>query len=1091
MNITREPELEDSDQPNVPSIVDDLTHQLSVAGIAMNDALVKATQAPATGKVNYRILIVDDNEEFLNSVMHTASVINKEQGIHIQVDPLIPENEHHVRDHLLQELKAGPSFDCVLLDFSFGHQQFNGLDILRTLRTDSQNSPQNEPKKEDEPDNTEQILSLYLPVAIVTRGGSILQNDPYFEEKVLGAGADKVYSEKGLSFSESNEHGVTPSTRSLLVSLLRGGFKEMRFRAWARLWQDLRDQMEWQIKDLLDSNRWINDKNIDDALEQIYRFLSDRIKKSGYATHLSMHILHSRRQEKNLLKPINKETTKTLLWELHEIGSKISGKKPQAIPWDAIPLLKACLIEDKPVIHTHEDLKKQDLLNPNYKNNPEINHYVNEFLGSHAIASRIDTKISPVGTLFMIRCSQDAPPFFNEDKVHLRIIVERLGLFYRELRLRQRNHRRQMALAKLGTELLEIDNEDMIVAKAVKLLHMHLHHSRSVFTENPANNPALTGRVSIRLIEPGTGRLVRPHQPLKIPGKSNVPRWALGFDTQLEPKKISLYPPDLDTRYDELITKKKLPSFFAVPTQAEIDPSRIGVTKAKMLVPIKAGHVVVGTVNVEHQKNSFYGKDERASADFALLQSVASAVGHALRSLRARRMLRKLLQLHTSVGMESQEKVIAKLMDILYDYTGCAVGIWMEPRIGGWHIDGVWECAQGYAVSDPIPTEFGTNHLKRSSRLERWREHILNHFDEMLIGRLIKDQKLSPDGNELVFYDDRDAFNDEKIMGIKALSKALLALRDPDTNELLGVFVLSFNQNPGLDKEHTDDKGKAKGKKQDEEKTKSTTIIFREKPLLEEVARFAASYLSIRRKNRQYMMNQPVMEQQAALGFAYQQLRHSIKLQLGGLNGIFDLIELKLENNSLSPEEIKEHAISLKQLLASISKNIDSSRVLMNIPSPVILDLQPVWEEICTQFSAIANKAKTNILPLSQAVRVLADKEVVKMAFTHLIDNALDELSIGNAATRTIECVVLPSDNTWSVRVAVRDSGRGISEDTASRIFKEIGVSSKPSGSGFGTYFSALMLERSKARIEYDPNWKQGTQFILTFPSPELPKDIA
>lgn len=1067
MSIIRKPELEDIDGVDTPQhSIDNLAHQLNAAGIAMNDALVKATQAPASGKVNYRILIVDDNEEFLNSVMHTASVINKEQRIHIQVDPLIPENEHHVRDHLLQEIKAGQSFDCVLLDFSFGHQQFNGLDILRTLRTDSENSPQNKSKKEDESD-TEQIRLLYLPVAIVTRGGSILQNDPYFEEKVLGAGADKVYSEKGLSHSESIESEVAPSTRSLLGSLMRGGIKEMRFRAWARLWQDLRDQMEWKIKDLLDSNKWINDKNINDALEQIYRFLSDRIKKSGYATHLSMHILDSRRKEKTLLKPLNKEITKTLLWELHEIGSVTY----RTIPWDAIPLLKACLIENKPVIHTHEDLKKQDLLNPNYKNNPELNYYVNEFLGSHAIASRIDTKISPVGTLFMTR-SKDAPPFFYEDKVHWRIIVERLGLFYRELRLRQRNHRRQMALAKLGTELLEVDNEDMIVAKAVKLLHMHLHHSRSVFTENPAINPALIGRVSIRLIEPGTGRLVRPHQPLKIPGKSHVPRWALGFDTQLEPRKFSLYPPDLDTRYDELITKKKLPSFFAVPTQAEIDPNRIDLTKAKMQVPIKAGHVVVGMVNVEHQVESFYGKEENASADFALLKSVASAVGHALRSLRARRMLRKLLQLHTSVGMESQEMVIAKLMDILYDYTGCAVGIWMEPRISGWHIGNVWECTQGFAESDPVPTEFRTNHLQPTNRLEKWREHILKNFDEMLIDRFSEKKLLNCD-NELVFYDDKNPFNDE-IMGVKALSKALLALRDPDTNEVLGVFLLSFNQNPGLDKDpnyHSED--------------------IREKPLLEEVARFAASYLSIRRKNREYMMNQPVMEQQAALGFAYQQLRHSIKLQLGGLNGIFDLIELKLENNSLSHEEIKEHAISLKQLLANASKNIDSSRVLMNIPNPTSLDLQPIWEEIRGQFSAAATKAKTHILPLSQAVQVLADKEIVKMVFTHLIDNALDELSIGNATTRTIECVVLPSDNTGAIRVSVRDSGRGISEEIARRLFNEIGISSKPSGSGFGMFFSALMLERSKAQIRYDLNWKKGAQFILTFPDPALPKDSA
>lgn len=1052
MDITRKPELEDSDQPNVPPIVDDLIHQLNAAGVAMNEALVKATQAPVAGKTNYRILIVDDNKQFLDSVIRTASMLNTELGVHIEVTTLIPENKNHVCNYLLQVLKTEQSFDCVLLDFSFGHQQFTGLDILRTLRTDSETSPLNKL-------DTEQIRLLYLPVAIVTRGGSVPQNDTYFEEKVLGAGADKVYAEKGLSHSETIEHGV-PSTQPLLESLMRGGLKEMRFRAWARLWQDLRNQMEGQIKDLLDNNTWISDEKIANALEHIYNFLSDPIKKSGYATHLSMHILHPHEPAKNL------EITTALLWELHKIGATTDEKKPHGIPWDAIPLLKTCLIEDKPVIHTYENISVCDPLNSNYKNNSEFNHY----LSHHIIASRIDTKVSPVGTLFMIR-NQNASPFFNEDKVHLRIIIERLGLFYRELQLRQRNHRRQMALAELGTELLEVDNEDMIVAKAVKLLHTHLHHSRSVFTENPANNPALTGRVSIRLIEPGTGRLVRPHQ---LAEKTHIPRWALGFDTyERPPKKISLYPDGKDNRYDELITTRK-PSFFAEPTQEQIDPNRTDITKAKMLVPIKAGHIVIGTINVEHQKELFYGKEEKASADFALLQSVASIVGHALRSLRARRMLRKLLQLHTSVGKENQDIVIAKLMDILYDYTGCAVGIWMEPRIGNkWHISRVWECAQGYAESDPAPTEFGTDHLKPTQRLEQWRAHILNHFDEMLIGRLIKTEKLSPDSNELVFYEDRNVFNDEKIMGIKALSKALLALRDPDTNVVLGVFVLSFNQNPGLDK--------------------NPDIIFenpREKPLLEEVARFAASYLSIRHKNREYMMNQPVMEQQAALGFAYQQLRHSIKLQLGGLNGIFDRIALKSKNNTLSQEEIKKHTISLKQLLASISKNIDSSKALMNIPVPVTLDLQPVWEEIRTQFSTAATKAKTHILPLSQAVQVLADKEIVEMAFTHLIDNALDELSYGNATERIIECAILPSTDSRFIQVAVRDSGRGISEDIAQRLFEEIGVSSKPSGSGFGMFFSALMLRRSKADIEYDYHWKQGAQFILTFPSPALLQEM-
>jgi signal transduction histidine kinase len=1043
MTTTRKPELEDSDQPDISSVGGELAARLNQAGAVMHEGMLAAIQSSVTERRTLRLLVVDDSRIFLDAVVNAASSLKGD--LKLEIETLRPQQVEDVSIYILEAFENRSAFDHVLLDFSYDHGKFDGLDILYTLRP-------NEKKKALAELETKVIHLFYLPVAIVTRGGSMLQNDLHFEEKALGAGADKVYSEKGLGSVKTEGRGAVLSSQPLLESLIKGGFNEMRFRAWARLWRDLREQMEEQIKDLLDQNKWMRDKDIEGALQDVWKALAKPIKEAGYATHLSMRILHPHKQASSKDGYLHKNNLKSQGWALHKVGSTDSDECPGVISWHAVPLLKQCLVEKQFVAHTVENLCQEHLINPHYENDSEIK-YFRRYEGRNAMVVRIDTKVSPVGTFFITRKSGE-PPFFNEDQIHLRIIVERLGLFYRELRMRQRNHRRQLALVRLGRELLEIDDENMIVAKAIKVLHMHLHRSRSIFTEKETDNPAITGRVTIRLIEPGTGRLKRPDQrEWKLtPDRANIPRWALGFDTHKQPSNITV---DSDDRYRPLIRDGE-PLFFSNPQQSEVEPLRVKKTHAKMLAPIKAGPVVVGAVNVEHQRQSFYGQDEKASADFALLQGVALEVGQALRSLRARRMSSKLLALHTSTGEEEQEKVIAQLMSILYDYTGCAVGIWMEPGTGDWRIGGLWECPQGYSQSDPGPAEFATDHMKPTWRLEKWREHIMDSFDRTLMGKLVN-KELEKAGHDPVFYQEEGFFDDESKMGIKTLSQATLALRDPATKELLGVFGLLFNQKPGLDEK-------------------------RQKPLLEEAARFAASYLSIRRKNHQYLMNSQIIKQQTWLGIAYQQLRHSLRPQLGELNGSIDTLLMKLEDGALDRASIDGETEKLKRFLSYIAKNIDISRALMKVPEPSDLDLAPVWESVREQFSNPASKAGVTILPLKKSINVHADENVVKMAFTNLIDNAIEAMA-ESKMPRRIECLSLTSNIPNLVKIAVRDTGPGVRPEIIGKLFEGIGVSTKVCGSGFGTYFSALMLEQSDACIEYDRNWQQGAQFVLTFPS--------
>lgn len=1091
----RKPELEDGEQPQSLAATDDLASQLEQAKPGLNKALRAATPAPTNKDDRKRLLVVDDNPVFLETFIEAADKFNSQYNFDFHVETCQPQTVTDVRERILKAFEEAEEFHYVLLDFTYKGLDFTGFDVLHTLRPNTKDISLGQR-------DVKEIHLFYMPVAIVTRGDSSLLDNLYFEEEALGEGADKIYTQKGFGEVEKPRKDAQLTTETLLGALLKGGFKEMRSRAWSRLWRDIREQLEESIKDQLDGNQWVLDKDINNALRVVWDEVAIPLKKAGYATHLSMRLL------------VQKKENKQRKWHLEKIGSTDSSTDspsddkacPKSISWDAIPLLHDCLIKENMQIYVTKELKEADLFKSENIDDP-IFQWLMPYKGRSAMAARIDTKICPVGT-FLITRTNDLPPFFDEDKTRLRMIVERLGLFIRELRMRQRNHRRQLALVNLGKVLLEIDDmdkggilaEDLIATKAVSVLHRHLHLWRNGFTENPDQNPALLGRVAIRLIEPGTGRLMRPN-PLvgKGDGKysnNRIPLWALGFGTKDTPGKITITEPaqklcqsceefaaneiDVDPRYKKLIEQKYLQAgenlpdltetqqlgtgkkrksglFSAEAKPEDIQPSRQDKTKTKMLVAIKAGPVVVGAINVEHQKANFYGADEETSADFALLQGVALEVGQALTALRGKRMLRELLKLHTSTGEEVDEaKVVEQIMGILYCYTSCAVGAWLKPDIAGvWQIENVWECRQGYKKDESAPHQFSNDHKQPSSptRLEQWRQHIMGDFSKTWISQLVN-HTLDGWETETVFYTEEIRQDDTK-MGIKTLSQALLALRDRRTNELLGVFCLLFNQRPGLD-------------------------IKQQKPLLEEAARFAASYLSIRRKNH-LLMNKLIAQQQVALGFAYQQLRHSLKLQLGGLNGSIDSLLKKLQKGSLDQATAEQKAAAIKRFLSYITKDIDMSKELMDTPNLAPVNLRTIWETVCNKFAKTASLHNIELVAMTDECWVSADSQIVSMVFSNLLDNAIEAMA-DRSAPKRITCLALSTLSAGYRRIAVRDTGPGVHPQITVRLFKEIGLSTKPSGTGFGTYFSAFMLERSGASIEYDISYQTGAQFILKFP---------
>ena len=76
------------------------------------------------------------------------------------------------------------------------------------------------------------------------------------------------------------------------------------------------------------------------------------------------------------------------------------------------------------------------------------------------------------------------------------------------------------------------------------------------------------------------------------------------------------------------------------------------------------------------------------------------------------------------------------------------------------------------------------------------------------------------------------------------------------------------------------------------------------------------------------------------------------------------------------------------------------------------------------------------------------------------------------------------SQNSRSVVIEVRDEGKGVPPDLASRIF-ERSVSGRPEGTGLGLFLARELAQTNGATLLYEPRTSGGSLFRIVFRDPE------
>lgn len=112
-------------------------------------------------------------------------------------------------------------------------------------------------------------------------------------------------------------------------------------------------------------------------------------------------------------------------------------------------------------------------------------------------------------------------------------------------------------------------------------------------------------------------------------------------------------------------------------------------------------------------------------------------------------------------------------------------------------------------------------------------------------------------------------------------------------------------------------------------------------------------------------------------------------------------------------------------------------------------------------------------------LRILADKEKLKLALLNIVINAIEAMKEGEGVLE----INIEGNDKHAV-LTISDNGSGISEENISRLFEPY-FTQKRNGVGLGLTFTLNILQAHKAIIEVSSELGKGTTFTISFPYDE------
>jgi two-component system sensor kinase FixL len=144
-----------------------------------------------------------------------------------------------------------------------------------------------------------------------------------------------------------------------------------------------------------------------------------------------------------------------------------------------------------------------------------------------------------------------------------------------------------------------------------------------------------------------------------------------------------------------------------------------------------------------------------------------------------------------------------------------------------------------------------------------------------------------------------------------------------------------------------------------------------------------------------------------------------------------------------------------------------------------IEDINAVTEDALA-LGLIGAGAITTTLSLAPGLQpVLIDKVQIQQVLVNLLRNAVDAMA--QSERRELTVATAPANGVW-VQVSVTDTGSGVSEELAERLFRPF-VTTKAGGMGIGLAISRSIIEAHGGRLTMVSNPGGGTVFQFILPA--------
>jgi signal transduction histidine kinase len=216
------------------------------------------------------------------------------------------------------------------------------------------------------------------------------------------------------------------------------------------------------------------------------------------------------------------------------------------------------------------------------------------------------------------------------------------------------------------------------------------------------------------------------------------------------------------------------------------------------------------------------------------------------------------------------------------------------------------------------------------------------------------------------------------------------------------------------------------------------------------------------------------------VGEAANLIAHEVKNSLNG-------IRMAAEMACGPPEPQSRAERALTELRGEIERLSNFTGDLMTFskgikPRPIRLDLNELAEKLLSLFEATAAEAgvRLSVRRASAPVWVSADPQLLRVAGSNLVNNALDALSTREAGAEACHIEIRVESAPGVARLLVADNGDGVPQTLRARLFEPF-QSGKTSGVGIGLALGKRIAQAHGGDLELSPS-EHGATFCISLP---------